>query len=123
VITKKWKYFTLDEFKCGCGCDRHELKMSKDFINLLDNVRDDISEPIRITSGYRCPTYNISIGGAKKSAHVEGLAADIWVPDNYFRFILVNALIRRGINRIGIGSDFVHADMSRKNSMFRMWVY
>ncbi len=33
--------------------------------------------PIRISSGYRCVRLNKLIGGAKKSQHLDGMAADI----------------------------------------------
>ncbi|MBK7954249.1 MAG: DUF882 domain-containing protein [Candidatus Accumulibacter sp.] len=41
---------------------------------LLDGV------PIRISSGYRSPALNDAIGGAPKSAHMQGLAADFTAP-------------------------------------------
>lgn len=33
--------------------------------------------PIRVTSGYRCPSLNALIGGAKNSQHMMGEAADV----------------------------------------------
>jgi len=33
--------------------------------------------PVRITSGYRCPEHNASVGGAGKSQHTIGTAVDI----------------------------------------------
>ena len=35
---------------------------------------------IIVSSGYRCETLNLVIGGSKTSAHMKGLAADIHVP-------------------------------------------
>ena len=35
---------------------------------------------IHVNSGYRCAALNIAIGGAKKSKHMDGLAADIVCP-------------------------------------------
>lgn len=40
--------------------------------------------PIRINSGYRCPTLNTAIGGAKESAHKYGCAADLIPLDKRF---------------------------------------
>jgi len=34
------------------------------------------SRPMHIDSGYRCPALNTAIGGATKSAHMSGFAAD-----------------------------------------------
>jgi hypothetical protein len=45
---------------------------------LLQNFYD---RPFFITSFYRCPEYNASIGGAQYSRHVRGRAIDIIPPD------------------------------------------
>jgi hypothetical protein len=44
----------------------------------LDAIRD-VFGPVIVTSGYRNPLYNESIGGAKKSQHLNGEAADFVV--------------------------------------------
>lgn len=43
----------------------------------LELVRALVGKPLMISSGYRSPALNIAVGGAKDSAHVQGLAADI----------------------------------------------
>lgn len=43
----------------------------------LDYVRTRFAKPITITSGYRCPTLNVSVGGVKNSKHLDGIAVDI----------------------------------------------
>ena len=51
----------------------------------LQELRDKLSEsrgkdtPIRVTSGFRSEVLNKAISGAPKSAHMDGLAADIVV--------------------------------------------
>lgn len=42
----------------------------------MEMVRDLLGEPIRVNSGYRCAVLNTAIGGAKASAHMDGLAVD-----------------------------------------------
>ena len=45
---------------------------------LLEDVRDVVGTPIRVTSGYRCPELNRAVGSrAKYSQHTFGCAADI----------------------------------------------
>lgn len=43
----------------------------------LEAIRALIKTPIAVSSGYRSPALNVAVGGAAKSAHVLGLAADI----------------------------------------------
>ena len=46
-------------------------------INVLQPLRDALKYPVHVSSGYRCPRVNSSIGGASKSQHLFGQAADI----------------------------------------------
>lgn len=45
--------------------------------DILEPLRNAISRPITVSSGYRCKLLNHRVGGAKNSDHVRGLAADI----------------------------------------------
>ena len=47
----------------------------------LDGVRDAWGSGIRCSSGFRCQKLNTAVGGATRSAHLVGFAADI-VPMN-----------------------------------------
>ena len=55
-------------------------------INVLEPLRAKLAEvyekpmPIIISSGYRSPQLNKAVGGASNSQHIEGRAADIYVP-------------------------------------------
>jgi len=46
---------------------------------LLDPLRNDLGQPVRVTSGYRSPYVNKAVGGSRTSRHMLGLAADIKV--------------------------------------------
>ena len=50
-------------------------------IDYLDKVREEFGAPISVSSGYRCPDLNKAVGGSKKSQHMQGLAADLVVPE------------------------------------------
>lgn len=68
------KYFSDNEMACKCGCG----ELPQDAIReLADFVRHDWGKPLFVASGKRCQAHNAKIGGAKKSAHVAGLAVDL----------------------------------------------
>ena len=79
--------FTLAEFTRSDTAIRYGIDNSPDSLAvanlrrlcvlILEPLREALGRPIRITSGYRSPRVNQIIGGAKNSAHVFGLAADI----------------------------------------------
>ena len=70
------KNFSRHEFACRC-CDRIEINQR--LVDALQELRDLAGLPIRVTSGYRCPEHNRAIGGAPRSQHLLGTAADISV--------------------------------------------
>jgi zinc D-Ala-D-Ala carboxypeptidase len=43
---------------------------------LLEGVRAELGVPLRVTSGYRSPDRNSTVGGAAHSQHMDGTAAD-----------------------------------------------
>ena len=55
--------------------ERIALKQLVD--NVLQPLRDMYGKPIRVNSGYRSPVVNRHVGGAPKSQHTKGQAADI----------------------------------------------
>ncbi|MEO7991581.1 MAG: D-Ala-D-Ala carboxypeptidase family metallohydrolase [Chryseolinea sp.] len=57
-------------------------------INILQPLRDAIKTPVHVSSGYRCLRVNTSIGGATKSQHLIGQAADIEDFKNGNEFLL-----------------------------------
>ena len=44
---------------------------------VLEPIRQAFGQPIVVNSGYRCRELNIAVGGAKRSFHLSGRAADI----------------------------------------------
>jgi len=78
---------------------------------------------IIITSGYRCEEHNREVGGKGTSSHPKGLAADIKCDDLSYRFLLVEALLKAGFTRIGIGKDFIHVDLDTDKTQNLIWVY
>jgi hypothetical protein len=116
-----WQYFTEGEFRCKCGCGR--VKIDTDFVTKLDQVRHRSKIPFRILSGYRCPSYNKSVGGAPTSAHMYGLAADIMCATSHNRWVILDSLLYFKFHRIGIADTFIHADDSGANPPEVIWLY
>lgn len=104
--------FSRSEFACKC-CGRVEVDPR--LVKALQELRDQAGAPITVRSGYRCPKHNEKVGGARKSQHMAGRAADIVIGD------LSVAEMYRAAERIeafaagGIGlypeSGFVHVDV------------
>ena len=71
------EHFNLREFECRC-C--HCVRLSPVLVRRLEAVREQWGKPMIITSGYRCPSHNREVGGAPRSFHMVGQAADVMVP-------------------------------------------
>jgi len=71
------QHFSRHEFACKCGCGFDTVDV--DLIAPLEYVRQRSGEPITITSGCRCETYNKQVGGSPRSQHTKGRAVDIQV--------------------------------------------
>ena len=71
--------FNLSEFKCHDGTDVPEqlLQNVMELAKNLQVLRNHFGKPIHINSAYRTVDYNKKIGGATKSQHLIGKAADI----------------------------------------------
>ena len=73
----------------GKGTERHThvFPVSRPLIQKLDRLAHALREQglafkhLAITSGFRTPRYNASIGGASHSRHIYGDAADIYIDD------------------------------------------
>ncbi|MES2349139.1 MAG: D-Ala-D-Ala carboxypeptidase family metallohydrolase [Pseudomonadota bacterium] len=99
------EHFSLDEFTTSQTAARRRIDNTptpavfanlKRIAALLEQVRAIYGKPLTISSGYRSPELNAAIGGAKASAHVLGLAADINVP-GVSPAVLAREIIKAGI--------------------------
>lgn len=97
--------------------------MGARFLELLEDARFSLGQPMIITSGYRCPLHNANVGGVPGSSHTKGVAVDIKCSNNNHRFKLVAALIDAGFTRIGIANTFVHVDLDKTKPQERIWTY
>ena len=99
-----------------------EYKMDKDFLAKLDDAREFAGIPFFINSAYRSPEHPESIKNPT-SSHIKGLAVDIRVRDSKTRYIVLDALMHVGFNRIGIADTFIHVDEDRNKSCGVIWTY
>jgi zinc D-Ala-D-Ala carboxypeptidase len=97
--------------------------MDLGFLAKLDEAREIADIPFKINSAFRTPEHNAKIGGKPNSSHLRGLAVDIRAADSRTRFIILNALIKVGFNRIGIAKTFIHIDDDPEKSGKVVWVY
>ena len=114
------KYFKLSEFDDAPGTGKN---MKKDFLKKLDKARELSGCSYVISSGFRSEETNKRVGGVPNSSHLKGLAVDISCKDSRSRFIIINALIKAGFNRIGIAKTFIHADIDESKSNNVIWTY
>jgi uncharacterized protein YcbK (DUF882 family) len=57
-----------------------DYTVDSNLVDKLEQLRKSIGDkPIKVTSGYRTEEYNRLVGGARKSQHMQGKAADIMV--------------------------------------------
>lgn len=82
----------------------------------LQIIRNTIKKPIYITSGYRTPEHNKSVGGGIKSQHLVGKAADMYVAGMFPKELhyTIEKLIQKGsIKQGGLGlyGTFIHYDI------------
>ena len=99
-----------------------EENMNADFLNKLDEAREYAGIPFVINSAYRSPTHPLSIKNPT-SSHIKGLAVDIRCNTSRNRFIVLDALIAVGFNRIGIADTFIHVDLDLSKSDNVIWTY
>ena len=121
TVTKKGKAIKLStnfkstEFDCKCKSYCSNTIIDTRLIEYLQTIRNHFKAPVIINSGYRCAQHNRRVGGASKSKHLLGMAADIKVkgvePLEVARY--AESL---GVRGIGLYPTFVHIDTRAKKS-------
>lgn len=94
------EHFSRDEFACPhCG----QSVIAPGLIDALEELRALAPSAIRITSGYRCPEHNKSVGGASGSQHQNGVGVDIAIADLTVEQMYVLAEQVDGFRNGGLG--------------------
>jgi len=107
------EHFTAHELSCPCcgllvACPR--------LVAALEELREKCGgQPITVLSGTRCPEWNRTVGGASKSQHLSGRAADIVVQGLHPVEVAAKAEQVTAFSHGGIGvypnRGFVHVDV------------
>lgn len=101
------KNFQYKEFDChGSGCCSTTI-IDEKLVEYVQRIRDHFGKPVTITSPYRCEVHNRRVGGATKSYHMQGKAADIVVQGVSSREV---AKYAESIGILGIGLYETSAD-------------
>ena len=108
------EHFDSSEFQCPCGCGGN--KIDQRLVNMLEALfRLMDAKVIIVTSGYRCPTHSIRVGGSKDDAHTIGYAADIKVQKQdgswYTAEDIAEAAERLDFGGIGLMDGACHVDI------------
>ena len=109
-------HFKREEFACQCGCGWDAIDF--ELLEVLIDVRSYFNSPVLITSGNRCEKHNKEIGGAEKSQHTLGKAADFKVK-HVSPVLVYNYLDTKYPDKYGLGiyENRVHLDV--RNSRAR----
>lgn len=113
-------HFDLSEFRCHgegrTGHPVHVTRVSPELVQKLERLRAIVGKPLYIVSGFRCPWWNTRVGGAPRSQHKLGTAADI--PAGY---CTADQAAQAGFHGIGTkGRWAVHVDVRATPAR---WVY
>lgn len=109
-------HFTLVEFACRDGSDN--VWVHPWLMHGLDMLRRDSGAPVVLTNGFRTVRHNAKVGGAKRSKHLYGMAADVvsraWSPEEVAGWAEV-----KGFGGIGRYNTFTHLDVYGEG---RRWI-
>ena len=119
----KLEYFCLEEFDSP-DLPNSGVNMDGGFLQKLDTARHIAGVPFKINSGYRTKERNAALANSKpNSSHLKGKAADIACKGSRERWLILDALIKAGFNRIGIADTFIHVDSDEDKSPNVIWTY
>ena len=104
---EKWVNFSLDEFKCQCGCGH--VSVHSDLLDLLQTARNTLG-PLTITSA---------------GPHTSSKAVDIHVSNSQHRKKLIDYFASK-VTGLGIAKTFIHIDIISSEELPHRpnaWIY
>lgn len=110
--------FRVKEFACTDGSD--PVFVADELVEVLQKIRSHFGKAVKITSAYRTPTKNKSVGGETYSQHLYGMAADIKVSGVSPKKVAEYAeKLMPKSGGIGIYSTFTHIDVRANKSRWK----
>jgi hypothetical protein len=93
-------------------------RIKEELRQILETVAANLGVTLTITSAYRSPEYNESVGGATNSQHVQGNACDVvmtgWSTSDRANFI--TECYNAGARGFGVYNSFTHVDIGGKRA-------
>ena len=111
------------EMSCRCGCGVYE--MDDEFMRMLQELRNQMNGPLRVTSARRYDSHNDDFSTAKNKkngVHTLGQSSDILISGE--RAMLLFEKARQigfsgiGLSQKGMTSRFVHLDRLPRKALF-----
>lgn len=118
-------HFSDSELTCKCGCG---LLPPPDFQNKLEALRLAYGEPLKISSGARCPEHNVRESGTGPRGPHTVAACDFKV-SGAAAWRLLAAAMHLGFAGIGVNQKgpmaqrFIHVDDRRAHPGPTVWSY
>ena len=118
--------FSKSEMSCRCGCGSYE--MDDEFMRMLQELRNQMQGPLRVSSGRRCDHHNERVSTAKNKkngVHTLGQASDIMISGER-AMLLFKEACQIGFSGIGLSQrgphqdQFVHLDTKPRKAL---WSY
>lgn len=99
----------IDLSSCVPSCELKDLH--PELVEFIRRAQHLAGFTFLITSGYRPKSWEFSRGRNGSSSHTKGLAVDISTVDSHTRYKVLVSLACVGVSRLGVGKNFIHADI------------
>lgn len=127
IKTKNFHPYVDTKLRCTCGhplCNKRSV--DQDTLDKVQLIRDDLGEPMIITSGGRCPYHRDELKKSEPGDHQLCKAVDVYCDDEMLETKLKVLAGRHGASRVAGGAycRFVHmawTETSRKD--VPTWMY
>ena len=120
-------HLSIREVRCRCGCKTGGL-IDPYAASLFELIREDCSSnPLIVSSAWRCIKHNKSVGGHQNSLHLRGMALDL-LPPKWMALDEFYAICDRIVADGGLGKylkkGFCHIDCGNIVGLqkYRRWV-